>query len=247
MNLILDFGNTRVKAATYNQGSMVEQVAYTYEYSNQLFEWINNRMPYSAVIVSSVKDLTTTTTHQILQLLPAKPLIFSNNTPIPIVNSYLTPETLGNDRLAAAVAAHHSYPNSNVLVIDVGTAITYDLTTLQGEFLGGNISPGVSLRLKALHRFTDKLPLVEANFSPPIMGKNTTEAIQCGVFQGILAEIEGIISKLTTDLGSLAVILTGGDAIYFVEKLKNPIFVNLNLVFDGLNLILEFNASNKNI
>jgi len=246
MNLVVDIGNTRVKAATYENGVVVDQLAVDYEGLIQLTRWIESQAPYSGAIVSTVKEETDTATRLILAAIPVEPIILSHTTPIPIKNCYTTPETLGNDRLAAAVAAHNLFPNNNVLVIDIGTAITFDLTTSLGEFLGGNISPGIVLRLKALHSFTSKLPLVEANFRAPRIGKNTEEAIQSGVYQGIISEIDGFIKIISSEVDSLMVILTGGDANYFVENLKNPIFVNLNIVIDGLNMILEYNKNARN-
>lgn len=246
MNLVVDFGNTRAKAATYKSGTVVEQLAVGYEDAGLLVRWIEGRAPYAGVIVSSVKDLADPAIRLLVGALPEKTIFLSHTTPIPLKNCYATPETLGNDRLAAAVAAHHLFPNKNVLVIDIGTAITYDLTSSKGEFLGGNISPGAALRIKALHTFTSNLPLVEANFHPPLIGRNTEEAIQSGIYQGILAEINGFVDHLKEEVDGLVVILTGGDANYFVENLKNPIFVNLNIVIDGLNSILEYNKNARN-
>ncbi|HUW06373.1 MAG TPA: type III pantothenate kinase [Williamwhitmania sp.] len=246
MNLVVDIGNTRVKAATYQKGAVVNQLAVGYESLIQLISWIESQASYSGAIVSTVKEQSDATTQKIIAALPVEPIFLSHTTPIPIKNCYTTPETLGNDRLAAAVAAHSLFPNNNVLVIDIGTAITYDLTNSLGEFLGGNISPGIALRLKSLHSFTSKLPLVEANFRAPRIGKNTEEAIQSGVYQGILSEIDGFIEIISREVGRLMIILTGGDANYFVENLKNPIFVNLNIVIDGLNIILEYNKNARN-
>ena len=243
MNLILDFGNTRAKVAKVKHGKVVDIEAFGYEQTEAIAKFTRTEEAYSGIIVGSVKDLADPQLVAIINALPQKPLILNHKTPIPIRNGYQTPETLGLDRLAAAAGAYNIYPNRNVLVIDIGTAITYDLINSHGVYLGGNISPGVNLRLHALHTFTSKLPLVEANFSTPLFGKNTVEAIQAGVFLGIVAEIDGMIERFSTIYSNLTVILTGGDANNFAKNVKNPIFVNLNIVIEGLNSILEYNQN----
>ena len=243
MNLVLDLGNTRAKIAMVKQGKIVAIEAFHYDQLEAIATFITSKETYRGIIVGSVKDLSEPSVKRIMELLPLKPLILSHKTPIPIKNDYQTPETLGLDRLAAAVGVNNNYPSCNVLVIDIGTAITYDLINSNGVYLGGNISPGMNIRLKALNAFTSKLPLVEANFESSLIGKNTIEAIQAGTFQGIVAEIDGIIEKIMTIYPYLTVILTGGDANNFAKNLKNAIFVNFNIVIEGLNSILEYNKN----
>jgi type III pantothenate kinase len=165
-------------------------------------------------------------------------------TDIPIENLYETKSTLGKDRLAAVIGANNIFPDSNVLVIDMGTAITYDFINTSKQFIGGTISPGMEMRFKALNHYTDQLPLLKKNENYQTIGKNTSEAIISGVQNGILFEIDGYINTLKSNYNDIKVILTGGDAIFFDKKLKNTIFVNLNLNFIGLNTILEHNKSN---
>lgn len=167
------------------------------------------------------------------------------HTRLPIENLYQTPETLGKDRLAAAVGANELFPNQNLLVIDAGTAITYDLVSEQNQFIGGNISPGLEMRFKALNQFTGKLPLVSYsdNFQP--IGRNTTEAIRAGVQNGILFEMAQNIDFFNRNYQNLQIIMTGGDSYFFDKKLNYSIFVHFNLTLIGLNRILEHNAENK--
>lgn len=246
MNLVIDFGNTRAKVAKVEQGEIVALEALGYDQEAKIEAFIMQDNAYDGIILASVVDIESQPLKNIIASLPQKPLILSHQTPIPIENSYKSPETLGLDRLAAAVGAYNNYPNCNVLVIDIGTAITYDLLSSSGIYLGGNISPGINLRLKALNAYTSKLPLVEANFDSALFGKNTIEAIQSGTYQGIVAEIDGIITKIMTIYPNLTVILTGGDANNFAKNLKNAIFVNFNIVIEGLNSILEYNQNAKN-
>ncbi len=166
----------------------------------------------------------------------------SPDTPVPIKNSYRTPETLGQDRLAAAVGAHWLMPDRNVMIADFGTAITVDVVTTEGEYLGGNILPGVWCRFRSLHEFTANLPMCDFTESYPLLGGTTTEAIVSGVLNGVVFEMEGYMERLNRRFENLSVIFTGGDAKFFVDRLKNTIFANYDLVTIGLNRILEHNA-----
>jgi len=168
-------------------------------------------------------------------------IILDNQTPLPIKNNYQTPETLGKDRLAAVTGAYQLYPGQNVLVIDAGTAVTYDFINHKGEYAGGSISPGLTMRFRALHTFTTRLPLLQAEEISYLTGCNTRESILSGVMNGLRIEIDGIIDQYSILWPSFQVILTGGDAKYFEKILKNSIFASPNLVITGLKLILDYN------
>jgi type III pantothenate kinase len=168
-----------------------------------------------------------------------------HTTSLPIENLYETPETLGKDRLAAAVGANELFPDRNLLVIDAGTAITYDLVTDKNQFLGGNISPGLEMRFKSLYQFTGKLPLVEKNEDFQPIGRNTIEAIRAGVQNGIIYELTQTIDFFNRNYQNLQIIMTGGDSNFFDKKLNYSIFVHFNLTLIGLNRILEYNAKKK--
>jgi type III pantothenate kinase len=169
-------------------------------------------------------------------------LQLDHQTPLPIKNAYGTPETLGKDRLAAIVGARQLYPGENCLVIDAGTCITYDLLRADGVYLGGNISPGLAMRFKAMHAFTARLPLVEQGEIKDPIGQSTETAMRNGGQLGTVLEIEGFIRLFSDQFGSLRVIFTGGDADFFAKVLKIEIFVNPDLVLRGLNKILTYNA-----
>ncbi len=164
---------------------------------------------------------------------------------MPVKNLYATPQTLGYDRLAAAVGAHVLHPGKTALIVDFGTAITFDIVTAAGEFLGGSISPGARTRFRALHEFTGALPMCElpdgqsVDFPP----RDTVSAIRTGVAEGIIAETERQITKAREKFGEIVIIFTGGEANYFASRVKFPIFAVSDLVFHGLNAILEHNAS----
>ena len=195
-------------------------------------------------ILSSVKPVD----DELLQFLSGNFDFFielDHRTEIPIKNLYETPETLGKDRLAAAVGANELFPNQNILIIDAGTAITYDLVSEKNEFIGGNISPGLQMRFKALNHFTGKLPLISYSDEYQDIGKNTTDAIRSGVQNGILYEIAQTIELFNKNYQNLQIVMTGGDSIFFDKKLNYTIFVHFNITLIGLNRILEYNAKNK--
>lgn len=241
MKLIVDIGNTKTKLAVYENQRLLFRDASDGNIE-KLLERALQKGTVTATILSSVKNEGDT----IKQFFKQKgiPLIILNSqTPLPFKNNYRTPETLGNDRLALAAGACSLFPRQNVLVIDAGTSITYDFINSHKEYLGGSISPGIQMRFKALHTFTDKLPLIisEKNSAPPLIGETTRDAILSGVLIGILAEIEGVIDRYKRVYPNLKIILSGGDYKYFDKRLKNSIFAHSNLVLEGLLEILKFN------
>ncbi|MEC7864168.1 MAG: type III pantothenate kinase, partial [Bacteroidota bacterium] len=202
-----------------------------------LQEFVANK-DVSATIISSVKEINS----EILSILDYyKGFILSKNTPVPIKNNYKTPNTLGKDRLVAVIGALYLYPKKDIIVFDAGTCLTIDFVSAKGEYIGGRISPGIEMRYKALHTFTDKLPLVQKEKTTSIIGDDTTSSISSGVQQGILAEVNSIISEYRSKNPDTVVVITGGDSFFFEKELKNGIFANPNLVLVGLNEILDFN------
>ena len=160
---------------------------------------------------------------------------------MPFRIAYKTPDTLGPDRLAAVAEACMQQPGRDLLVIDSGTAITYDLVTADGLYVGGNISPGIGMRLKALHHYTGKLPLVDKEGERVSIGDTTETAIREGVLQGVDYEIDGYIRAYTLKYPELLVFLTGGNAFLLDNRLKNRTFADNLLVVKGLNRILTLN------
>ena len=239
MNLIIDIGNTSTKIAVFEKGEIKE----TTRCSNQSLKeltFLCSRYPIQKGILSSVITINEEIRQQLSQL-PFPILEFTYQTPIPIRNLYKTPQTLGVDRLAAVVAAYSQSPHNPALVIDAGTCITYDFLDEHGQYLGGNISPGMEMRFKALHSFTDKLPFVDVSGETPHYGYSTETAIRAGVIRGIEHEISGYIQQLQKNYPSLLVFLTGGNEFSFDTNLKSGIFADGFLVLKGLNRILEYN------
>jgi type III pantothenate kinase len=245
MNLVLDLGNSYGKIAVCDHKRVVESAMYEKITSREISYFHIRYEGIRGAIISSVVNYS----REIIDYLSSQYgtcVELNHFTPIPLVNRYRTPDTLGYDRIAAAVGAYTIYPGRNVLVIDAGTAITYDIVTSGGEFLGGNISQGVEIRFKSLNKYTNRLPYLERPAEvPPLVGGTTHEAIQSGVMNGLLFEMDGFIGALSQKYPKLQVVLTGGDAKYFVGKLKSTIFVDPNLNLIGLNRILEHNAERE--
>lgn len=244
MNLIIDIGNTSVKIAVGKDSNLL--YFYTYPFITvDLLDKLHNEFPnITHSIVSNVsivhKDVIKWLEHNFIHI------DFNCNTPVPIKNNYKTPETLGLDRLAAAVGSNHIYPYENVLSIDIGTCIKYDLINAEGCYLGGGIAPGLQMRLQALHNFTARLPLITYHAENiALIGDSTEKSVLSGVINGIIAEINGIIEMYSNAYTDLKVILTGGDANHFEKKIKSTIFALPNLTIIGLHKILSFNNNNQ--
>jgi len=241
VNLVIDRGNTQIKLGIFDQRKLVKSDSINF-LDKQSIENIKDNYSIEQIIVSSVVQENHEALLANLRLISKKLLDLTHQTPLPFKWNYNTKTTIGKDRLAAVAGGITLHPHSNILVIDAGTAITYEIVSANHEFKGGNISPGMKMRFQALNTFTSKLPLVTANEDFQLIGTCTRTAIESGVQNGIIFEIDGLISDLSTQYKGLKTIITGGDAEFFARKLKNPIFAYPNLVLIGLNRILEHNA-----
>jgi type III pantothenate kinase len=241
MYIAIDVGNTRAKAAVFKEGQLEELTEGLRP--EDLPVWVEKRKPEAAIIGSVNVDVSLL--HEKLSTL-CPCLLLSPELPVPLKKEYKTPGTLGADRLAAAVGGMSMFPQEAVMVIDAGTCITYDLVSRQKAYMGGAIAPGLLMRLKAMHNFTARLPLlVEAPPETPLLGQSTKESMESGVVHGMSAEIEGMIDKFKAEFGEMRIIICGGDSKFFETKIKQPIFVIPELVLLGLNEILQYNAPYK--
>lgn len=233
---ILDIGNTKVKLFSVTQNFNLEF---------ESFEWSEKKIKkkleiFSDIIISNVRfdDIDIKT---FLKSTGVNFIYLDYNTPLPIKLDYNTIETLGKDRIATAVAAYYEFPNEATLIFDIGSCITIDFIDDSGVFNGGRISPGLQMRLKAMHNQTGQLPLVEISENILEIGKSTNEAILGGAFLGILYEIEGTIANFKKRYDSINIILTGGDAFRFDKRVKNSIFADKFFLLKGLKHIFEYN------
>jgi type III pantothenate kinase len=240
MNLIIDIGNTFVKLAVFDGDYMLyTQRIEGGQFSSEYLKLKNKYPKLTHAIVSSVGFLKSSELKFITEDLTL--IVLNFETKLAFINLYATPKTLGVDRLALVSAAVNKYPNKNVLVIDAGTCITYDFINTEKQYLGGAISPGLRLRYKSLNNLTAHLPLLESVMPETITGNSTEASIHSGVVFGIINEIDGSIQKYQQKYPDLTVILTGGDANFLSNQLKNSIFANSNFLLEGLNAILEYN------
>ena len=237
MNLAIDIGNTRTKFGFFKNGRLRKKIYWESTDLEELDALLDNQK-IKNIICSTVKAVDPIFENRLKSRYYIR---LEADTPLPIRNKYRTPKTLGKDRLAAVVGAYELYPGESSLVIDAGTCITYDVIDAKGNFLGGNIAPGMEMRWKAMHHFTAKLPLADKKRSPDI-GKDTISALRTGGALGTTLEMDGWIQYFRKEYDVINTILTGGDGEYFAKRLKSKIFANPNLVLVGLNKILKHNV-----
>ncbi len=236
MNLVIDIGNTNIKHALFEDDELLK-IGNSPDLSS--LENLLSETSYERCIISSVKygedEIKTS-------LQGHSFTYFDFETPLPIKVNYSSPQTLGMDRLAAVIGARHKFPDMALMVIDIGTCITYDLLDEAGIYQGGAISPGIELKYKAVHDYTSRLPLINDRHDADLFGRSTYDSIKSGVLNGTLAEIEGMIGQFMLKSPDLKVIITGGGAKTFESKIKADIFVALEIVLVGLNRVLVYNA-----
>jgi len=241
MQLVIDIGNTRIKAALFEGKEL--KAFYVYDSTTQLLaSGILEKYPVKNCILASVVNEI----EPFLEKLSwkVKVLLFNSDTAIPIKNLYKSAQTLGSDRLAAAVGGSLMFPNKNVLVIDAGTCIKYNFVSNTNEYLGGGISPGLQMRFKAMHTFTSRLPLLRVDEKmDALIGTNSQESIISGVQFGAVAELNGIIELYKQQYPDINVVLTVAEVDFFEKRLKNSIFADQNLILKGLNEILDYNLN----
>lgn len=245
LNLVIDIGNTRTKVALFRNDEKVVSFPTDSLTDKDIASLKTEHPQINNAILSSVRNDSL----ELIELLRKEidhVIELDHTTLLPIENHYETPETLGKDRIAAAVGANHQFPNQNLLIIDAGTAITYDFVNDRNQYMGGFITPGLNMRFKALHQFTDKLPLLHTTKPGNYYGSNTTQSIIGGIQYGLEGEVQRIIEHFSTPSDNLLIILTGGDTNYFEKLLKNHKFVALEIILSGLNTILEYNKNKIN-
>ena len=239
MNLVVDIGNNYFKLGVFENSDL----KYSFSHANSRIDSkiesiLTENKDISHVMISNVSSLSFGKMFEIHNI---KILKLDSSFVLPFKLNYQTPETLGNDRLALSAAGSVLYPNTNKLIIDVGTCITIDFVDDKNNFLGGSISPGIDMRYKSLNNYTANLPLLkmEDHFSFP--GESTSSSIHTGVLNGVCNEINGVINKINSQFDNVKVILTGGNAKFLSKRLKISIFANQNFILEGLNSILNLN------
>jgi type III pantothenate kinase len=236
--LCLDFGNTRLKAAFFQNKKPAEIVVLENDGAEVIYSLLEKFNPQKTILSSVINH-----NPEIENLLAAKTQFhkLSHLSKLPFTTPVGKPETIGADRLALCAAAVHFFPRQHNLVIGMGSCITYNFINADHEFLGGGISPGMEMRMKALNQFTAKLPIVKPDGNVPLIGYDTPTNILSGVVMGMANEIDGFINAYREKLRNFNAHLTGGDLVYLAPHLKNQIFADPELIFKGLYAISEVN------
>ncbi|HTL82405.1 MAG TPA: type III pantothenate kinase [Bacteroidia bacterium] len=240
LHLILDLGNSRTKAFLFEKQSIIDAAILENCSNSSIHSFLRNRTPSAAIIGSSI-NIPAEVASLLAELCPN--IILDQHTRLPVTNQYSTKDSLGYDRIAAAIGARQLFPNEPVLAIVAGTCITYNIIA-GNSFLGGAISPGLQMRAKAMHEFTEKLPIVEVK-QASYLGTTTETNLQSGIFNGAVEEIKGMKAAYEKKHPGLKTVLGGGDTELLGLALKNGIFARPELVAEGLNGILQFNVENN--
>ena len=243
MLLAIDVGNSRIKVAVFEHNKPIEIFVFDSDEAVKNFKNILKKYPKTRKAILSLVGKLDAATEKLIQN-SLKTEIVSHKTTFPFINSYATPTTLGIDRLVLAAGAVLLYPKQNRLVIDAGTCITYDFIAANDDYLGGAISPGITIRYKSLNNFTAKLPLLEKKETENFIGNSTENSIHSGIINGVCYEIDGFISRYSDKFQDLTIILTGGDAVFLAKRLKNTIFANSNFLLESLNLLSLYSNEN---
>ncbi len=240
MNLIVDIGNSRVKMAVVEGREILAQ-RVSERFHEQMVVELKRLYPSIERAIVASTGVDSLPIAEAIRGCIGHCLIFDSTVAVPLKSVYASPETLGADRIAAAVGVNKMYAGRNIAMVDFGTAITIDLITADGTFRGGYISCGVQMRFRALHDYTSRLPMCSPTEEFSSLGISTEECIVNGVMQGVVGEIESHIRRLSEKNVNLLIIFAGGDAKYFVKQIKNAIFADCEPVICGLNAILEYN------
>lgn len=243
LHLTIDQGNSAAKMALWQDDKMLEMSIVTHLSPAAVTAFLANRGEVDSAIYCSVASRGTELMAYLSQMV-RKVVRLTSDMPLPVTIDYGTPGTLGVDRIAAAVGAAVTHPGESLLVVDAGTAVTYDAVTADGRFIGGNIAPGMRMRLEALHRFTARLPRVEVPRELPadeFLGHDTASAMVLGAVYGIVAAIAYYKSRLPE---GTRVVMTGGWAMELSKLCDFDVTVDPNLVSLGLNRILTYNENN---
>jgi type III pantothenate kinase len=238
VTLCFDFGNTRKKVAVFQGAEIKEAITLPDDSKEAIGSLIQKYRPDKSIL-SSVIDHDPVV-EDILKS-GSRFHKLSHLTQVSFTTPVGKPDTIGADRLALSAAAVHFYPSTNNLVIGLGTCITYNFISKFHEFLGGGISPGLEMRLKALNYYTARLPKVQADSNVPLIGYDTETNILSGVVLGIAKEIDGFIEAYREKYRNFNVLLTGGDIVHLAYHIKNKIFADPDLIFKGLYAISEVN------
>jgi len=238
LNLVLDIGNSLLKAGIFKNNNLINYCEFNKDYFLNVKSILDNN-PISHSIASNVSE----SNNKLIELLSNKTNLieFNSSLNVPFKNCYQSKNTLGKDRIALVSNASKEYPKENVLLIDLGSCITFDFLNNKNEYLGGSISPGLRMRYKSLNNYTANLPLLDPKEIDYFIGKNTEDSIHSGIINGIISELNSTVEKYKSQYKKIRIILTGGDSKFLFKKIKSGIFANSNFLIFGLNFLIELN------
>lgn len=257
MLLAIDIGNTNVEVGIFREQELVKHWRIKAERGKTadeyfvtltgLFSLSGFQMPSitSVIMASVVPPLTPVFQKLSQELFHVKPLIVGPGlkTGMPIL--YENPIEVGADRIVSAVAAYEK-KGGPCIVVDFGTATTFDAISAQGEYLGGAIAPGIRISAEALYLKTAKLPRIEIKKPEKSIGRNTVSSMQSGIYFGYLGLVSNIIDEIKQELGgAAAVVATGGFASLFHKNIAEIDSFEPYLVLDGLRILFERNLAQK--
>lgn len=253
MLLVIDIGNTNITMGIYDQDNLIGTYRLTTkfqrtsdEYGFMLISFLNaseiRPNQINDIIISSVvPKINYSFTNSIKKYLHKNPIIINSDTKTGINVCIDNPATLGADRLVDAVGAFYTY-GGPCLVIDFGTATTYDVITQEGEFIGGATAPGIGICANALSSQAAKLPEIEICKPDKIIAKNTIKSMQAGVVFGYIGLTEYIIKKIKEEYGqNIKVISTGGLGRMIANETEYIDIYDADLTFKGLKIIYDKN------
>jgi type III pantothenate kinase len=250
MILAADIGNSRVKLGLFEGGVLRDVLVFPHADllvqlpAHPAWQEIRRGLQYLGLASVGKGEMAQTLLKAFDWLGPEQVLQIDTRTPMPIGNRYATPATLGVDRICAAAGAFAQHGRGPLLVIDAGTAITYDYVDAAGDYQGGGISPGLRTRFRALQHFTAALPLVEAEGELPLVGFDTVTSIRSGVVNGLIGEINHFVTAYRALAGDgMPVFLTGGDTTFLGNHLKNINFADAHLLLRGIHTVISHNVS----
>ena len=239
INLLIDIGNSSTKVALTKENQIIEDFKFVELHLDEVIKILDKNKINNSALSNVARP-----TPEIEKLLMDRTSFYSiTKSSIPIKVPY-TIETVGQDRLALMIAAYADYPNDNVLVIDMGTCITYDIKKINNEYLAGGISPGLQMRVESISKGAFNLSDISPTYPNSLIASDTKSSLDIGIVKGIQYEIEGFIQKYSSDYSDLKVIITGGGSKILSGKIKNTIFTNSNYIFKGLDFLIEYNRQN---
>ena len=253
--LTVDQGNTLMKMSLFEDGREAANVSVPTGRPEEALPVVDSWSPEGGIFCS-VGHFDIRFVETLRQLAGDRLLLLTPQTPLPIGIEYGDHSTLGVDRLAAAAGAASMFPGEGCVVADCGSALTIDLLDCEGVFHGGRISPGIGMRIRALHEFTARLPLIDPKGDVPVAGNSTETSMRSGVIRGAASELTGAWADYSRLYSVRRLVITGGDGSLLVPYIQDQVWKrddgfelieSRNLLSLGLLHIFDYNLRHSGI